>query len=77
MTRVRGLCLDLGDGGDSSALGVGGEKLIVENANVCRDDTVRSCEEGKYRAISSDEIGTTDAVDTVSTRSQSTMESRF
>jgi len=58
-------------------LGVGGEKLIVENANVCRDETVQSCEEGKDRAIGSDEIGTTDAVDTVSTRSQSAMESRF
>ena len=77
MTRVRGLCLDLGDGGDSSALGVGGEKLIVENANVCRDDTVRSCEESKHRAISSDKIRSTDSVDTVATRSQRAMESRF
>ena len=48
--------MDLGDGGDGSALGVGGEKLIVEYANVRREDTVRSGEEGEHRAISSDKI---------------------
>ena len=69
--------MDLGDGGDGSALGVGGEKLIVEYANVRREDTVRSGEEGEHRAISSDKIGSTDAVYTVATRSQRTMECRF
>ena len=51
--------------------------MIVEDANMSGEKTVGSGQEGKHRAIGSDIIGSTYAVDTVSTRSESSMESRF